>query len=114
VNSVRDFPTPASIKQLRSFCRAGVLLQKIHQWILSKTVAPLFALTRKDAMFVWNNKCQEAFVQLKKPLTSAPVLDFKKAFVLETDASGLGLRAVLAQEQNSGHVAPIAFASETL
>jgi len=62
---------------------------------------------------MWNNKCQEAFVQLKKPLTSAPVLDFKKAFVLERDASGLGLGAVLAQEQNSGHVAPIAFASET-
>jgi len=66
-------------------------------------------------MFVWN-KCQEAFVQLKKLLTSAPVLVFPdfKEFVLETDASGLGLGAVLAQEQESGCVAPITFASRTL
>ena len=34
--------------------------------------------------------------------------------MLETDASGLGLRVVLAQEQDSGYIAPIAFASRTL
>ena len=53
------------------------------------------------SMFVLDSKCHEAFIHLKKLLTSAPVLvfpDFKKEFVLEINASRLGLGAVLAQE----------------
>jgi len=116
VKSVRNFPTPSSIKQLRSFLGLASYYRRFINGF-SKVAAPLFALTRKDAMFVWNDKCHGAFVQLKELLTSAPVLvfpDFQREFVLETDASGLGLGAVLAQEQKSGHTAPIAFASRTL
>jgi len=116
VNSVRNFPTPASIKQLRSFLGLASYYRRFINGF-SKVAAPLFTLTRKDVMFVWNSKCHEAFVRLKELLTSAPVLvfpNFQREFVLETDASGLGLGAVLAQEQNSGHIAPIAFASRTL
>ena len=58
-----------------------------------------------------------AFEQLKTLLTSAPLLifpDFNKEFLLETDASILGLGAVLAQKNNAGHIAPIVFTSRTL
>jgi hypothetical protein len=77
----------------------------------------LFALTRKDAVFQWNAKCQEAFDKLKDCLAEAPILsfpDFIRDFVLETDASGDGLGAILSQEQEDGSTKPIAYVSRTL
>ena len=78
---------------------------------------PLHVLTKKDVVFVWGAECEQAFVQLKELLTSSPVLkfpDFGRPFILETDASGSGLGAVLAQEQPDGTVHPIAYASRSL
>ena len=48
---------------------------------------------------------------------NAPVLsfpDFKKPFLLETDASRKGLRAVLSQKQDDGRYHPMAYASQTM
>ena len=95
-------------------------LASYYRWFVpsfSKIANPLFALIHKDCSFIWSQKCEGAFNQLKGLLTNAPLLvfpDFKKEFILETDASGLGLGAVLAQQQDDGSVAPIAYASRTL
>ena len=59
----------------------------------------------------------EAFQQLKVKCMTAPVLvfaDFTKPFLLETDASGDGLGAVLQQKQADGKYHPVAFASRAL
>ena len=59
----------------------------------------------------------EAFQQLKVKCMMAPVLvfaDFMKPFLLETDASGDGLGAVLQQKQADGKYHPVAFASQAL
>jgi hypothetical protein len=64
---------------------------------------------RKGQLFVWNSDTQQAFQALKAALVQAPVLaipNFAKLFVIETDASGGGIRVVLQQE---GH--PIAYIS---
>ena len=60
-----------------------------------------------------------AFNQLKEVITSSPVLTFPKfgpgcEFVLETDASYVGLGAVFSQQQDDGKVHPIAYASRSL
>ena len=60
------------------------------------------ALT-KGVQFKWSEECQTAFDILKKCLTSAPLLTYPcpgKVIVLDTDASGTGLGAVLSQVQN--------------
>ena len=78
---------------------------------------PLFTLTKKDVKFVWSTQCDEAFQKLKDKLVGSPVLafpQFDRGFILDTDASGVGLGAVLAQKQDNGTVRPIAYASRTL
>ena len=60
-------------------------------------VAPLTALLRKDS-FTWTLAASKAFQLLKDAMSSPPmlaVLDFTKPFVVECDASGLGIGAVL-------------------
>ena len=59
----------------------------------------------------------EAFNTLKEKCVNAPVLafpDFRKPFLLETDASGKGLGAVLSQKQDDGRYHPVAYASQTM
>ena len=58
-----------------------------------------------------------AFQELKLKCMTAPVLafeDFHKPFLLETDASGDGLGAVLSQKQEDGHYHPVAYTSQGL
>ena len=78
----------------------------------SKIVVPLTKLTRKNEKFVWTEKCEESFQELKKRLVTAPVLvlpDEKGEFVIFSDASYKGLGCVLMQ-----HGKVIAYASRQL
>jgi hypothetical protein len=78
----------------------------------SKLAKRMIALLGKNAKFVWSDKCQTNFDELKKRLTTAPVLilpDLRKNFSIYCDASRLGLGCVLMQE---GRV--VAYASRQL
>ena len=81
---------------------------------------PLTTLTRDDVSFSWTPQCTDAFRHLKTALSSAPVLLYPRfqpdapRFVLDVDASGVGLGAVLSQADEEGRERPIAFASRLL
>lgn len=69
-------------------------------------VAPLTSLLNKDA-FKWNNKTEECFKKMKLVMTSMYVLsapNFSKTFILEYNASGIGVSTILMQDNH-----PIAF-----
>ena len=116
LQAVLEFPVPTNVKQLRSFLGLTSYYRRfIPQF--AKIAGPLHALTKKSSDFMWTAVCQGAFEKLRSLLTSAPVLaypDFCVPFILETDASGNGLGAVLAQRQNDGLIRPIAYASRSL
>lgn len=80
-----------------------------HFGIISK---PLTDLLNKHALFVWTVDHDKSFAALKSALCSSPVLalpNFDAPFAIETDASGMGVGAVLLQ---NGH--PLAFISKAL
>ena len=61
---------------------------------------PLHRLTERSSTFVWSDACQKAFDELRHRLSTAPVLahpNFQLPFILDTDASNIGLGAVLSQ-----------------
>ncbi|GFU18471.1 retrovirus-related Pol polyprotein from transposon 17.6 [Trichonephila clavipes] len=64
----------------------------------------------------WNTSCQNAFEELKTRLSKNPVLyspDFTKPFIIQCDASNLGIGVVLSQVcENEEH--PILFLSKKL
>ena len=72
---------------------------------------------KKKAAIKWDSSCQQAFDDLKKLCTTAPILayaDFSKPFNLHIDACGMGLGAVLYQTREDGTKAVIAYASRNL
>lgn len=65
-----------------------------------KLALPLTRLTRKGQTYVWSVQCEEIFQELKKKLTSTPILIFpspSESFVVYRDASEMGLGGVLMQ-----------------
>ena len=86
----------------------------------AKIAAPLYDLTSRENKDKKSEhvdllpEAREAFKRLKAACLQAPILafpDFNKPFLLETDASGRGLGAVLSQKQADGRYHPIAYAS---
>ena len=116
VSAVVHFPRPRDLKSLRTFLGLTSYYRRFVP-CYSTIAQPLYTLTRKDEPFCWSDGCEEAFERLKMSLTRAPVLaypHFDREFLLETDASGVGLGAVLSQRQDDNTIRPMAFASRTL
>jgi hypothetical protein len=108
VQEVMDWKSPTSVHQVRSFLGlAGYYRHFILAF--SKIAKPITELLKKDIKFKWSEKCEEAFLSLRKLLTSALVLaqpDHTQPFDVFCDASGTGLGCVLMQTDRA-----IAYAS---
>jgi hypothetical protein len=94
---VKNFPRLMNLTQLRA---ALGLFSYYRKFIkdFSRIARPMLTLLKKDEPFLWGNKQQVAFDQLKEMLVKAPILsypDFNRPFIIYTDISGIGLGAVL-------------------
>jgi hypothetical protein len=111
IQDVLSWNAPASIVDIWSFLGLARYYQRFVKG-LSKITKPITKLHGKDKKFKWTPACEASFQELKKRLTTAPVLvmpDMEKLFSIYCDASGQGLGCVLMQD---GHV--VAYVSRQL
>ena len=116
VRAIQEWPTPSSQKEIQQFLG---LAQFYQQYVdnFAAIALPLTNLLANDMEFLWTQDQDQAFMDLKAALCSAPVLrifDPTLRTTVETDASGFAMGAVLFQTDEHGISRPVAFTSKKL
>ncbi|KAL4281717.1 hypothetical protein GQ457_03G008900 [Hibiscus cannabinus] len=111
VAAIQAWPAPTNVKEVRAFLGLAGYYHRFIQGFAT-LAAPLSDMLRKAGTFEWTQPAQAAFEVLKQKLCATPVLglpDFTKEFIIETDASRVGIGAVLTQGTR-----PLAYYSQKL
>jgi hypothetical protein len=108
IQDLLSWNAPTCVSDIRSFLRLARYYWRFIEG-LSKISKPMTNLLKKDKKFKWMPACEASFQELKRQLTSTPILvmtEMEKPFSIYCDVSGQGLGCVLMQD---GHV--VAYAS---
>ena len=111
VRAIKEWPKPKNVSEVRSFHGLASFYRRFIK-NFSTITAPLNELVKKNVGFIWGDAQEHAFNELKDKLCNAPLLallNFDKTFEIEYDASGIGIIAVLMQNQR-----PLMYFSEKL
>ncbi|CAM8989514.1 unnamed protein product [Rhodiola kirilowii] len=116
IKAIQEMPEPKSLKELRGLQGR---LAYIRRFIsnLAGHCQPFSHLMKKDAPFVWDDKCRKAFDSIKKYLSTAPVLGAPtpiKPLILYVAAQEKSLGAMCAQETDERKERPLYYLSRTL
>lgn len=98
---IKNFTMPQNKKQVQSFLG---ICNWLREYIprLAELTAPLSDLLKKDSKFKLTEKQFEAFENTKIAVENSTPLhrpDYSKKFILQTDSSGIGMAALLYQQQ---------------
>ncbi|XP_024028191.1 LOW QUALITY PROTEIN: uncharacterized protein LOC112093618 [Morus notabilis] len=115
IEIIDRLPSPTSIRGIRSFLgHVGFYRRFIKDF--SKISKPLCSLLEQNTPFNLDADCLQAFMELKKRLTTAPIIvapDWSLPFELMCDASDFAVGAVLGQRKDKNFHS-IYYASRTL
>ena len=115
IKCIVQWPAPSNTKELKQFLGMCSYYRRFVR-SFAKIAAPLHRLSEKGNAWLWTDECQQAFDTLKHQLVSAPILslpNFSHDFILDIDASGNGLGAVLSQAID-GNEQVVAYGSRAL
>ena len=117
---IESWPVPTNVHEVRQFLGLASYYRRFVR-NFATMAAPLSELLRekdeilrkkKNRPIIWTARCQLSFELLKKALSSGPVLiqpDFRRPFVIETDASEWAIGCSLLQLGTDGKLHPVAF-----
>ena len=111
IQAIVDWKRPTTVTEIRSFLGLAGYYRRFIEGF-AQLAAPLTQLTRKGTKFIWDEKYEENFQELKQRLVTAPVLAVPISgigFTIFCDASKIGLGCVLMQNNKV-----IAYASRQL
>ena len=111
VQAIMEWPVPRNVNEIQQFLGLSGYYRKFIA-NFSGICAPISELLSNKVPFNWNQRQQEAFEQLKRAITNAPVLklpDPTLTYTVKTDASGFAIGAELSQD---GH--PVCYLSHKL
>ena len=95
VELIVKMPSPTTVKGVRQFLgHAGFYRRFIKDF--SKIAKPLYELLVKDVKFVWDDRRQQSFVELKQFLTTAPIVsapNWQLPFEVMCNASHFAIRS---------------------
>jgi hypothetical protein len=103
IKSIEGWPTPRNVVEVRYFMGLAGYYKRFMEGF-SKITHLITSLQNKGVIFEWNSNCERSFQELKKLLTSAPILrivGLNRDFVVCTNACKEGIDGVLSQ---NGHV----------
>ncbi|WOH04359.1 hypothetical protein DCAR_0623768 [Daucus carota subsp. sativus] len=99
IEAIWNWEVPKNVTEVRSFLGMAGYYRRFVEGF-SKIAGPMTKLLRKNVPFQWTEEAQQSFDELKRRLTSAPVLTTPSGqggFVVYSDASQQGLGCVLMQ-----------------
>lgn len=115
VEAIVRIPTPRNVTEVRRIVGIAAWYRRFVP-NFSTIVSPLTSLLRKNAHFIWDKSCDDAFESIKNCLISAPILacpNFEIPFTIQTDASDYGIAGVLTQV-HEGNEKVICYVSRSL
>ena len=108
---IEEWKQPTNITELRAFLG---MVNYYHKFVsrMAMIAGLLNELLQKDHVWNWSHREEESFNELKKAISTAPVLripDMMKNFTIQVDASNTAIGAVLTQDEH-----PVGFMSRRL
>lgn len=105
VEAIRAIPPPKNIRQLRRFLG---ICQYQSKFLVNyaRETAPLRELLKKNHRWKWGDDQAQAFERTKELMSQAVLLEFPNEnlpFIIQTDASSIGIGAILLQRDTDGN-----------
>ena len=116
IKRIPEWPRPRNVTELRALLGYESYYRKFIRGF-AHVVDPLNKLLHKDHPYQWTSNCENAFASLKKAFVEIITLanfDFTKPFIVDNDASDVGIGAVLSQLNKSSVEQPLAYYSRSL